>query len=203
LDFLPAPMKCLCCQEVFRPDRFNRHHQKFCGKPECRKASKHESQRRWLAKPENKDHFRGSTHVERVRRWREKNRDYWRKPRKKSQGTLQDLASPQTPDVPGVAEGDPQDLFRRTLQDLAQVQTPLLVGLLSQLIDSPLQDDIVGFARRMVAKGQDLLDSPSRWSINQKLPYDTQKTPPSRSAAAGPCAVQLDRSSTHSSASAP
>jgi hypothetical protein len=35
--------------------------------PECRKASKVESQRRWLSKPENQNHFRGSANVERVR----------------------------------------------------------------------------------------------------------------------------------------
>ena len=177
-------MKCPCCQQLFQCDRRNQHHQKFCPQPECRKASKRHSQQRWLAKPENKDHFRGSENKERVRIWRQAHPGYWRKRKKKSAGTLQDICLNQALAPVPVAEADPQDLFRRTLQDVCLAQTPLLVGLLSQLVDSPLQEDIVLFARRMVAKGQDLLDIPSRRSLNQKLPYDTQKTSPSRSAAA-------------------
>jgi len=196
-------MKCLCCREIFIPDARNRHHQKFCQKEGCRQASKRRSQQTWLDKPENKDHFRGSAHVERVRRWRQNHPGYWRKPETTSAGTLQDVCRNQPAEIQGIVEADPQDLFRRTLQDVCLAQTPLLVGLLSQLVDSPLQEDIVGFARRMVAKGQDLLDSPSRRSLNQKLPYDTQKTPPSRAAATDSAALQLGRSPAHSSASAP
>lgn len=127
--------------------------------------------------------------MERVRLWREDHPGYWRKRKKKSAGTLQDVFPNQAPDPKPVAEADPQDLFRRTLQDLCLAQTPLLVGLLSQLVDSPLQEDIVLFARRMVAKGQDLLDIPSGRSLNQTLAYDTQKTSPSRSAAADSAAL--------------
>src|SRR5207247_9553315 len=123
--------------------------------------------------------------------------------KRKSAGKLQDGCLDQAAAVQSVVEADPQDLFRRTLQDVCLAQTPLLVGLLTQLVDSALQEDIVGFARRMVAKGQDLLDIPSRRSLNQNLPYDTQKTPPSRTAAADPAAFQLGRPPTHSSAPAP
>ena len=182
-------MKCLCCQQLFRCDRRNQRHQKFCSKPDCRKTSKRHSQQRWLAKPENKDHFRGLENVEHVRLWRQAHPGYWRKRKKKSAGTLQDICPNQAPAPQPVAEADPQDLFRRTLQDVCLAQTPLLVGLLSQLVDSALQEDIVLFARRMVAKGQDLLYIPSRRSLNQKLPYDTQKTSPSRSAAADSAAL--------------
>jgi hypothetical protein len=38
------------------------------------------------------------------------------------------------------------------------VQTPLLVGLISKFTDCTLQDDIVLFVRRLIAKGQDILD---------------------------------------------
>ena len=196
-------MKCLCCREIFLPDPRNRHHQEFCQKEPCRQASKRASQRRWLAKPENTGHFGGPDEVERVRQWRQSHPGYWRTHKRKSAGTLQDIYHNQATDSQSVAEGDPQDLFRRTLQDVCLAQTPLLVGLLSQLIDSALQEDIVGFARRMVAKGQDLLDIPSRRSLNQNLPYDTQKTPASRTAAADPTAFQLGRSPAHSPAPAP
>jgi hypothetical protein len=196
-------MKCLCCREIFRPDPRNRYHQKFCQKEPCRQASKRASQRRWLSKPENIGHFGGPGEVERVRHWRQNHPGYWRKHQRKSAGTLQDVCPNQAADSQCVATGDPQDLFSRTLQDVCLAQTPLLVGLLSQLLDSALQEDIVGFARRMVAKGQDLLDIPSGRSLNQKLPYDTQKTPPSRTAAADPVAFQLGRSPAHSPAPTP
>lgn len=182
-------MKCLCCREVFVPDPRNRYHQKFCSKEPCRAASKRRSHQTWLAKPENKEHFRGPAHIERVRAWRQKHPGYWRKTKKKSPGTLQDVCLNQDADCQPVVRPDPQDLFCRTLQDICLAQAPLLVGLMSQLIDSPLQEDIVGFARRMVAKGQDLLDMPSRRSLNQKLSYDTQNTPPSRAAATGSAAL--------------
>lgn len=181
-------MKCLCCRQIFFPDPRNRHHQKFCRKELCRQASKRTSQRRWMAKTENTAHFGGSDQVERVRQWRQAHPGYWRKHKRKSAGTLQDICDNQAPDNQSVMEGDPQDLYRRTLQDVCLAQTPLLVGLLSQMVDSALQEDIVGFARRMVAKGQDLLDIPSRRSLNQNLPYDTQKTHSPRPAAASPTA---------------
>jgi hypothetical protein len=195
-------MKCLCCREDFTADRRNAHHQKFCSKPACRQASKRDSHHRWLAKPQNQDHFCGPEAVERVRLWRQNHPGYWRKHKRKSAGTLQDVCLNQSADVQSVVEAHPQEIFSRTLQDVCLAQTPLLVGLLSQLIDSALQDDIVGFARRMVAKGQDLLDIPSGRSLNQKLPYDTKKTPPPGSAAASAAALQLGRSPTHSSPSA-
>jgi hypothetical protein len=53
--------QCLHCKELFVPNARLWWHQQFCSKPECRQASKAQSQRRWLSKPENQDHFRGSS----------------------------------------------------------------------------------------------------------------------------------------------
>ena len=52
-----AARKCLCCNEKFHPDARNRRHQQYCEKDACRKASKAARQARWLAKPENPNHF--------------------------------------------------------------------------------------------------------------------------------------------------
>jgi hypothetical protein len=62
--------KCLCCREWFQSDARNRRHQRYCAKAACRKASKAASQRRWLAKPQNRDYFHGPEQVARVRPWR-------------------------------------------------------------------------------------------------------------------------------------
>ena len=59
-------------------------------KPECRKASKAASQKRWLAKPENQGYFCGPKNVKRVQLWREANPGYWRGKRKTTKDALQD-----------------------------------------------------------------------------------------------------------------
>ena len=43
--------KCLHCRQFFRPDPRNIKKQKYCSRPECRKASKAASQKKWLEKP--------------------------------------------------------------------------------------------------------------------------------------------------------
>jgi hypothetical protein len=70
--------KCLHCRQLFRPDPRNRRHQRYCSEGECQRASKAASQRRWLAKPANREYFRGPAHVERVRAWRAAHPGYWR-----------------------------------------------------------------------------------------------------------------------------
>jgi len=50
--------KCCNCNKLFKQDPRNAKRQRYCGKPECRKASKSASQRRWLQKPENRNYFR-------------------------------------------------------------------------------------------------------------------------------------------------
>ncbi len=83
--------KCRHCKRLFIPDPRNANRQKYCFKPECRKESKRASQRRWLKKPENRDHFSGPVNVTRVREWRKSHPGYW----KKNKVTLQDFLNAQ------------------------------------------------------------------------------------------------------------
>jgi hypothetical protein len=142
---------------LFVPNLRNWWHQKYCTKSECRHASKAESQRRWLSKPENRDVFRGSANVERVRQWRAKNPGYWKRPAK-APGTLQELVPApvpaQSPENKEVAEKTSSP----PLQDFVTSQDPLLLGLISHLIDSPLQEVVEQTARRLLQKGQDILN---------------------------------------------
>jgi len=69
--------KCRHCREWFLPDPRNAYHQHYCGKDECRKASRAASQRKWRAK--NPDYYRGQEHGERVREWRACHPYYWRR----------------------------------------------------------------------------------------------------------------------------
>lgn len=154
--------KCLCCNELFLPERRNHRHQVFCFKPACRQASKRASQRRWLDHPKNQSYFRGSENVARVREWRAAHPGYWRRSSKKSPPALQEVFSTQLPALQTVEPCPLPDLSTTALQDLCHAQLPLLLGLMHQLLDSPLQEDILPFARRLIAKGQDLLDRPSQ-----------------------------------------
>jgi hypothetical protein len=52
--------KCRHCHILFVPDPRNRDRQKYCHRPECRKASKAASQKNGSQKPDNRDYFRGS-----------------------------------------------------------------------------------------------------------------------------------------------
>jgi hypothetical protein len=75
---------CLACKKPFAPDPRTRHRQLFCSQSLCKKASKALSQKYWHAKPENRDYWRGSEQVERVRQWRKAHPQYWKRwPRKK------------------------------------------------------------------------------------------------------------------------
>jgi len=71
---------CLFCGEFFDADARNAGHQKYCSKADCRKASQAASRRAWLAKPENRDYFRGPENVARVQAWRAEHPGYWRRP---------------------------------------------------------------------------------------------------------------------------
>jgi hypothetical protein len=145
--------RCLCCKELFTSDPRSRHHQEFCSKPPCQKASKALSQQRWLAKPENKNHWRGKEAAERVRQWRAKNPGYWRRKRSKSPIALQEDCPSQT----AVQEPVKPDLAPSPLQENSLAQQPFIVGLISMLTDTALQEDIATTHRRLVAKGYEVL----------------------------------------------
>jgi hypothetical protein len=155
--------ECVHCKELFDPNARNRWHQRFCAKPECRNVRNTESHRRWLSQPSNRDHFRGSANVERVRQWRKANPGYWKRA-KKPEGTLQDLVPSQPIEPQSVAP----TTSPAPLQDLVAMQGPLLVGLISHLIDSPLQDLVEQTTLVLIAKGRTILDMRSGVKTNAK-----------------------------------
>lgn len=142
--------KCLCCGELFEPDVRNRGRQKYCGKQSCRRVGKAARQRRWREQPQNRDYFRGAEHVERVRRWRAAHPGYWRSHRRRRTAALQDALAPE------VIES-PEDFATRALQDALRLQGPVLIGLIAQLTDSALQEDIAATTRGLLQLGQDIL----------------------------------------------
>ena len=74
--------KCMCCQLFFDVDQRIGERQRYCPKPDCRRASKAASQAAWLAKPHNQDYFRDPVHVARVQAWRAQHPGYSRAKRR-------------------------------------------------------------------------------------------------------------------------
>jgi len=118
--------KCPCCREFFFPDYRDAKTQIYCGKPDCRKASKTASQRQWSKK--NPDYFKGPDHVERVRDWRKANPGAGR--RTSAGGALQDHCSriPQLDQQVNPPFPSPQPVQTSVLQDLWSKQHPVLLG---------------------------------------------------------------------------
>jgi len=151
--------KCLCCREFFFPDCRNVGRQRYCSQPDCRRASKAASQAVWRAKPDNVDYFKGPVHVQRVRAWRAAHPGGGRG-RARTLRALQDSLSTQVPEMveQSANRGAPPEIpGTAALQDLLNPSKALLAGLIAQLCDVTLQDDMAETTRRLVQRGQDLI----------------------------------------------
>jgi hypothetical protein len=137
--------KCLHCNEQHRFDPRNRGRQCFCGKPDCRRASKATSQREWVSRAENQNYFRGAENCERVRQWRLAHPGYWRNKRPALESALQDPSIPQVTEKQTL---EPSGIFH-ALQDPWISQPALLVGLISVMTGHALQEDIAESARAL------------------------------------------------------
>lgn len=151
-------IKCCHCGELFEPDYRNLGRQEYCKKSECRKASKAASQIKWLSKPENKDHFKGPDHVERVKEWRRNNPGYW-----KRKGPVQVETVVKEPALQDPFELQWTEIISNIdfntipLQDSLRLQYSVIVGLISHITGFALQDDMAVTLRRMQQSGQDIL----------------------------------------------
>jgi hypothetical protein len=180
--------KCPHCRKLYTPDPRNRDRQRYCSKLECRKASKADSQRRWLQKPENKDYFRGPDCVKRVQQWRKANPGYWRKELRNQRNALQDPLTAQ----PAENNKDNLNLTSDALQDLLITQPPVLLGLIANFTGSTLQDDIAVTFTRLQKLGLDIVNNsnPNKGGYyGNQVPHLIRSYPESAQA------VQLDRSS--------
>jgi hypothetical protein len=177
-----ARPKCLHCKVFYIPDRRNLRHQRYCSQPDCQKESKRQSQRRWLAGEGNQNYFSGSENSRRVREWRVAHPGYSRKKTPGAEEPLQEVCPAQSPRPQDVAV----TVKSHALQDVFTMQAALVVGLISTMTGSVLQEDITAASRLLIRKGQDILGSvPTAGSPWDCSAYDDNKTPPlSRAAAA-------------------
>ena len=177
--------KCMSCGEFFVPDHRSGERQRYCCAADCRRASKAASQAVWLARPPNKDYFSGPVHVTRVQAWRAAHPGYSRS-RARPSRALQDLLTPQVPDVVDESANRvevPEAPAVLALQDLLIAESPLLAGLVAHLFQPALQDDMASTTRRLVQLGRDV--------INGRCGEAHQAATSARAATPDPRAVQL------------
>lgn len=179
--------KCKHCGDLFYPDHRNVNRQKYCSKPQCRKTSKTKSQQKWLKRPENKDYFKGTHQVQRVRRWRNNHPGYWRKKQNK-ENALQDSLTPYPPQYQEVTT----NLLENALQDSLKSQPAILIGFIAQLTGSTLQEDIDFTIRRMRQLGDDIINCKPT-NIGEGY-YDSKTPNMSKPNQKGSETIQLDRS---------
>jgi hypothetical protein len=168
--------KCKQCQTYFVPDPRCGKRQHYCSQPECRQASKVASQPRWLDKPANRNYFKDSTHVERVRAWRQAHPGYWRRKSAETPHALQEDSAPQ----PSQNQALDASVTPEALQDDLFMQPTVLVGLIAHLTGLALQDDIVSTTRRLQQLGRDILSgSPPHQgdSPDAQMPHFAGQTP--------------------------
>lgn len=178
--------KCRHCGLLYQPDPRNGFHQRYCALPACRAASKRASQARWRASPKGQDYFKGSANVQRVRAWRKAHPGFLRS-RPKVISALQDLLTPQLQSAKALTPG----LTEVALQDVLITQRLLLLGLISNLSGSVLQENIASTTRRLILLGRQIEDLKNA----SGTPGDGEKTSALPAAPAqNPGAVQLDRS---------
>ena len=173
--------KCRHCQALFHPDPRNVRHQKYCSKVECRKVSKTASQRRWLNKKANKNHFCGPANVLRVQTWRQAHPGYWRRKRSIRKNALQDDSLAQA-----IESNDKSGILTTSaLQDLLANPSLILIGLIAHITGDTLQEDIAETGRRLVGLGGDILNPKGGQHVDQVcvMPGTGPPDPPS---------VQLD-----------
>ena len=170
--------KCLHCREIHTPEPRSGGRQRYCAKPECRRASRASSQRQWMSRPENANYFRGADNSERVRQWRHDHPGYWRKKKPAGKDALKETCLTQE----SVQDSVTQIRAPDALQDICFLQPALLVGLISMVTGHALQEDIAASTRSFLTRGEDILRMTPR--VPEFPSYENQTRPLSRTFAA-------------------
>jgi hypothetical protein len=147
---------CRHCQRGFVPDPRAGHRQRYCRTPECRQASKRAAQAKWLGQPKNASYFQGPGNALRVRLWRAANPRPKKRPAPRP---MQRLIEPRLSAA----------LRACGVQDLSERQLALVLGVVSSLARSKVQDVIARQLRRLMFAGYAVLRSPDPSPRPRKL----------------------------------
>jgi len=147
--------KCLCCSDFFTPDYRHRRDQRCCSKPTCKRARQAASLKRWRAKPENRDFWRGDWNVNRVQEWRAAHPGYWKRARKRKQAPLQNaMKSLQVAELGASSTAEARDCVTKRVPELLKSESPVVVGLIAALTGDTLQNAIAETTARLFERGR-------------------------------------------------
>jgi len=151
---MSVPPHCAACGAIFIPEYRAAGRQRYCDRPACRKISRHESQRRWLAKADNHAYHSGPEHSARVSAWRAAHPGYGQsKPAvSKNLGP-----TPTVPSLRSLLAGFALQDSCGALQNSWSPQVVALIGLISRLRGSALQDIIAGELIDLMLAGHAIL----------------------------------------------
>ena len=138
---------------MFIPDYRSAGRQRYCVRPVCRKISRRESQRRWLARTGNAAYHTGDTPADRVKAWRAAHPGYWRRRAAKC-------------DDPGKEKTTLSSLLTQfalqdacpALQDSWNPYLTALIGLIGWVRGTVLQNVIADDLRDIMFAGHAILD---------------------------------------------
>ncbi len=145
---------CRHCREAFEPAPQAYHRQKFCGKPECRKASQVTAYQEWRIR--HPDEHEGRTGVLRMQEWRKEFADRERR-RRAERRKLQKASDCAT------SAGCGRGLSGRNLLVLPNVlhnpdqANALVVGLIAHVFGCVLPNEIATVTRKLISKGAKIL----------------------------------------------
>jgi hypothetical protein len=107
-----------------------------------------------LSKRTNRDYFRCRENTQRVQQWRKAHPDYWKK-----KSAPPDKPQELAPQAPGPSSPLVTQLDKRSaaLQDFCLASHPAFIGLISMVMGTTLQEDIASTARKLEARGRDIL----------------------------------------------
>lgn len=144
-------LECLCseCQKPFVASKYSGGRQLVCGAAACRKAAKKARQAAWTAR--NPEYFRGPEHVERVREWRRANPGW----RDNQRGRASARCGESSAKAESCNRSSPP--ASRLQDSVPEVQSALIVGLVTVLCGSVLQDEVHDLCRECLRVGGDLL----------------------------------------------
>jgi len=153
---LAGSRKCLCCKEFFMPDCRNRERQCYCNKPHCCKVSKQVSQRKWRSSDKGQDYEKGTASLERVRNWRARNPEYWKRTRRKRKSALRDSLNSQSIDhQEDIRDFTAPDFV--ALQDSLKSQNAVIHGVIFHLTGCTLQDSMDATMEKFRLLGESVL----------------------------------------------
>ena len=139
---------CTHCGTSFAVNpRLGKRH-RYCSKPECVKASRRASVKRWLKRNGGPGYFLGQHAKDRVRDWRRDHPRYWRRAeRTKIRAGGRMVVTKQLAAA----------LRYVALQNTIDPHLALGIGIISQLTGGALQNSIAAEIRRLMLRGYAIL----------------------------------------------